>query len=393
MKGTMQNYLVWKFVEFEVAMLPSMRDLFQKYDKINGPKATELHCSSQMVNLLPAVTSRVYSELSTLSRRDIDELSTMIGTVLSAWQGMIEETDWIDAKSRENAYAKIAQVARKVAFPGWVMDDAALDKYYERLDIRPDDDPFTMVNKAQRFGAWRQMSTLGQAVDRYSWLQSASVVNAWYRPDYNSITFPAAIMQTPFFNANYPKSVNYGDTGATMGHELGHAFDSNGVFWGPFGGYVPDTWMDTESRAGFDKMAGCVANQYDQYCYPNLPNKPCINGSNTITENVADNGGTIAALRAYKAVLELMGGEPALPGALSKMTNEQVFYISYAHSWCSREDPNSIEYLLNHDVHSPARYRVIGVLQNMPEFASAFQCKAGSYMVPEKHCNVWVKPR
>jgi len=232
-------------------------------------------------------------------------------------------------------------------------------------------------------------------VDRYAFGQSPAIVNAWYSPWLNSITFPGAIMTSPFFNSSYPKTYNYGHIGWVMGHELGHGFDNNGVYWGPHGAYINTTWIDPTSKQGFDTMASCVVDEYNKYCLQLNGKQYCVNGKQTLPENIADNGGIVAAHRAVLALLALSGGEPAMPagyGPISTMTTEQLYFMSAANTWCSNFPPELQIEQMQTDVHSPDVFRVIGTLRNMPEFATAFGCKTGTdYMAPSTHCHVWVK--
>jgi len=252
---TLNNYLIWKLIEAEISELPSFRDIYMKYRvwPRDEPPSHAAICGYHLANDMPFVAGRIYADYYKMTSEDLDELNTYIGVTLSAWQGMITGVKWMSQQSKDHAINKIRYVARNVAYPQWIMNNAALDAYYANLNISMTDDPFVAVNKKLHFQAWDQLRVIGATKDRNSWFVSPAIVNAFYMPVYNSITFPAAIMRPPVFNKFYPKSYNFGMIGAIMGHELGHAFDSGGVYWDEFGAYVNQTWMDPASRAEFDK--------------------------------------------------------------------------------------------------------------------------------------------
>lgn len=219
---------------------------------------------------------------------------------------------------------------------------------------------------------------------------SPAIQNAWYQPWLNSLTIPAGEIQSPFFHIDYPAAVNFGGLGAVAGHELTHGFDDDGVQFGPDGGLYPDGWMSKESSDYFHvNISECVINQYNQYCYKDLPSgKMCINGKVTQGENIADDGGTKTAFNAYQEWVKKHGYEALLPG-LESFTMNQIFFLEFAQSWCGAIKPEALEKQLLLDVHSPYRNRVIGTLSDMKEFQATFQCKAGDKMVPEHRCDVW----
>lgn len=217
---------------------------------------------------------------------------------------------------------------------------------------------------------------------------SPAIQNAWYQPWLNSLTIPAGEIQIPFYDIDYPSAVNFGGLGAVAGHELTHGFDDDGVQFGPNGTLYD--WISPESSAYFTQnISQCVVDQYNQYCYPDLPSgNLCINGKVTQGENIADNGGTKTAFNAYVEWVKTHGYEALLPG-LESFTMDQIFFLNFARSWCGAIKPEALEKQLLLDVHSPARDRVIGTLSNMKEFHMAFDCKAGDKMYPEHTCDVW----
>ncbi|VDP36005.1 unnamed protein product [Heligmosomoides polygyrus] len=233
--------------------------------------------------------------------------------------------------------------------------------------------------------------------DRSNFLQSPAMVNAWYQPERNSITFPYAIWNPPYYSYDYPQAYNYAGQGGTGGHELTHGFDDEGVQFGWDGTLTNCTWnqcgwMDTKSKTGFTDMAQCVVSQYSTQCCPEKSgNVHCANGATTQGENIADLGGQQAAYNAYREYIKDQGHEELrLPG-LEQFTPNQIFWITYGYSWCMKQnDQNLVNQLLTNP-HAPGSCRTNQVMQDIPSFGIDFGCRQGSpmYPQPDQRCKVW----
>jgi predicted metalloendopeptidase len=208
---------------------------------------------------------------------------------------------------------------------------------------------------------------------------STPTVNAGYFAAENSINFPAGILQPPLYSNNSDDAANYGAGGAIIGHELIHGFDDEGRKFDPHG--TLRDWWTAADAAEFQKRARCFIDEYSKFeAVPGLN----VNGALTLGENTADNGGLRLA---FVALMDsLKGKEPAM---IDGFTPEQRFFLSYGQAWCGLRRPQSTSMLTHTDPHSPPRYRVNGVVQNMPEFQKAFSCTAGKPMVAAPACRVW----
>ncbi|KAK5979500.1 neprilysin [Trichostrongylus colubriformis] len=250
-----------------------------------------------------------------------------------------------------------------------------------------------MVTKAQTFAAYTSWDALvGGPTNRIDFLGPPGTTNAWYQPELNSITFPAAILHRPFYDPTWPTAVNFGGLGVVAGHELTHGFDDQGVQWDGTG--ILSGWMDDTSKSSFGKMADCVVQEYNNFCPLNKTvygTAACVDGAQTQGENIADNGGIHAAYRAYRNFINLYGPDPQLPDdLLQEFTADQLFFLAFSQVWCQRPYPSSvIERQILVDPHSPSQYRVWGTIQNFPAFKDAFHCPSSAY-APDKHCDVWV---
>ena len=208
---------------------------------------------------------------------------------------------------------------------------------------------------------------------------SPPTVNAYYDPQMNDINFPAGVLQPPLFDPKMDDAPNYGNTGATIGHELTHAFDDQGRQFDATGN-LKDWWSKKDTDE-FNERAACVSNQYSQYT---VVDDIKINGKLTLGEDVADLGGTILGYIAWKNATKGQNLQP-----VDGFTPDQRFFIGVAQWACGYERPEEKRLNARTDEHSPDEYRINGVVTNMPEFAKAFSCKATQPMAKEQACKVW----
>lgn len=295
----------------------------------------------------------------------------MVKQIEEAMQQDIDGLPWMSPATRQQALEKLHALANKIGYPDKWRD-------YSALNIAPDD-YMGNVLRARVFEFHRQIAKIGKPVDRGEWSMSPPTVNAYYNPQINDINFPAGILQPPFFDPRADDAPNYGDTGATIGHELTHAFDDEGRQFDAQGN-LRDWWMAEDSKQ-FDQRAGCIADQYSHYV---AVDDIKVNGELTMGENVADLGGLMLAYMAWKS--ETRGQKLE---SIDGFTPEQRFFIGYGQAWCSNTRDETKRMWATIDPHSPDKYRANGVVSNTPEFQQAFQCKAGSPMVRQKRCRVW----
>ena len=299
----------------------------------------------------------------------MDELITALRQSL---RQRLTDVDWMSGETRERALAKLDAMRRKIGGPDQWRD-------FSGLTIRRDDYAGNSIRIAAN-DRQRQFHWIGQPVDRNIWLMTPQTVNAYYAPSLNEVSFPAGILQPPVFDSTIDDAVNFGAAGAMIGHEITHGFDDSGRRFDASGNLL-NWWMPRDEDA-FRERAACVASQYGGYSP--LPGV-MLNGNLTLGENVADNGGVRIA---YYALMELLARKGS-PAPIDAFTPEQRFFISYAQVWCENAADQDFRRRAQEDVHSPGRWRVNGVLQNMPEFRKAFGCKEGAPMAPANACRVW----
>jgi len=295
----------------------------------------------------------------------------MVKEIEQAMEHDIEGLSWMSPETKQKALEKLHTVANKIGYPDKWRD-------YRALTIARDDE-LGNVLRARDFEFHRQLAKIGKPVDRGEWSMTPPTVNAYYSPQLNDINFPAGILQPPFFDPKADDAPNYGDMGATIGHELTHGFDDEGRQFDAQGN-LRDWWTPEDGKR-FEQRASCISDQYSQYV---AVDDIKVNGQLTMGENVADLGGLVLA---YMAWQNQTGGKKLDP--IDGFTPEQRFFIGYGQGWCAETRDETKRMYATIDPHSPDKYRANGVVSDTPEFQQAFQCKAGSAMVRENRCRVW----
>jgi putative endopeptidase len=282
--------------------------------------------------------------------------------------------NWMSSETKTKAYAKLDSIINKIGYPDKWRD-------YTKLEAKPG--PFvTNVLLSQSFEARRDLRKIGRPTDRTEWGMTAPTVNAYYNPPTNEITFPAGIMQPPFFDPQADDAVNYGGMGAVIGHEITHGFDDYGRQFDAFGN-LSGWWTEADTKE-FNRRASVIEKQFDGYVAIDSLH---VNGKLTMGENIADLGGLLIAYGAYRRSLE---GKPE-PAAIDGLTGPQRFFLAWAQIWRAKTRPEFTRLLVNVDSHAPPEFRTIGPLSNIPAFAEAFGCKPGDPMVrPEtERVQIW----
>jgi putative endopeptidase len=297
----------------------------------------------------------------------------MTHQIEAAMKARIQGLDWMSTATQTEALAKLSALRDKIGYPEIWRDYSALN--VERNDF------FGNVTRATEFEFRRQAAKIGKPVDRNEWSMTPPTVNAYYNTAMNDINFPAGVLLPPLYDSKMDDAPNYGNTGGTIGHELTHAFDDEGRQYDGDGNLRD--WWTKEDAQNFEGRAQCVRNQYSRYT---IVDDIKINGALTSGEDIADLGGELLAWMAWKEQTQRM--KLAEQDAL---TPEQRFFVGFAQWACSNETPENERLNAVVNPHSPPRFRVNGVVSNMPEFSQAFQCKVGHALVkpPNELCKVW----
>jgi putative endopeptidase len=286
----------------------------------------------------------------------------------------IDTLDWMSPDTKMKAKEKLHLVADKIGYPDKWRD-------YSTLTITRGD-ALGNILRATEFESRRQLAKIGKPVDRGEWGMTADTINAYYNPSMNDINFPAGILQSPFYDPHATDAEIYGHGGSIVGHELTHGFDDQGRQFDGYGNLAD--WWTSEDGKKFDAKADCEVKEYGDFT---AVDDVKINGKLTLGENTADNGGIRLA---YMAFLEDAKRKNIdLNQKQDGYSPIQQFFLGYGQNWCDNTRPETTRLQVQTDPHSPDKFRVNGVVQNMPEFGNAFGCKIGQPMMPTNACRVW----
>jgi putative endopeptidase len=298
------------------------------------------------------------------------DMLDMVRDLESALERDIATLPWMTDTTKKRALTKLHAISNKIGYPDRWRD-------YEALRIVRGDAAGN-AHRAHAFEFRRHVNTIGKPVDKTEWSMTPPTVNAYYHPLENNINFPAGILRPPFYSASADAGVNFGGVGAVIGHELTHGFDDQGRQFDAEGN-LNDWWTADDAKA-FEERAACLVDQYGGYT---AVDDIRLNGKLTLGENTADNGGLRIALLAYLA----SAGREAR--TLDGFTPEQRVFLGWGQVWCENRRPEFERLQAQTNPHSPGRYRVNGVVSNMPEFQKAFSCKPDAPMVRANACRVW----
>ncbi len=296
----------------------------------------------------------------------------MIDQLFKAFGQRLEKIDWMTPETKMQAARKLSTFKKKIGYPDKLRGYAGLKINRKSYFENGTNSTIFLVN--------RNLQDVGQSVDKTRWGFSTPTINASYNSVNNDITFPAGILQPPFFNFLADDAINYGGIGGVIGHEISHGFDDSGSRFDADGNLK--MWWTADDRKKFEDRAMCVVDQYNKYeIQPSI----FINGKLTLGENIGDLGGLEVAYTAFENSLQ---GKPR-PANIDGFTPEQRFFLGWAQVWATKSTPEFERQQVLTDSHSHARYRVNGPLSNLSEFANAFGCKQGQKMVRSDICEIW----
>jgi len=297
----------------------------------------------------------------------------MVQQIEREMEADLRTLDWMSPETRKRALEKSAAMANKIGYP---------DRWRDYSSIRLARDDFQgNVARSAQFETARELRRIGRPIDRGEWDITPQTVNAYYNPTMNDMNFPAAVLLPPLYDPKMDAAPGYGNTGGTIGHELTHGFDDEGRQYDAKGNLKD--WWTKEDAAEFARRAACVSDQYSTYI---AVDDVHVNGKLTLGEDVADLGGLILAYRAWRGATANQRLAP-----VDGLTPDQRFFVGNAQWACSNIRPEAMRLRARTNPHSPPKYRVNGLVVNVPEFGQAFSCKPGAPMTKpaEKVCKVW----
>lgn len=438
---TLERFVWWNiFSSLAPLTLQEFRDLgFRFTQKVFG--LTEKtprwkRCTSNVNTNFGMAVSYLYVQkhFNDKSRKKALE---MVKDIEAAFTDIVAELQWMDMETKNRTLDKVRAMRPFIGFPGWLLTPGQLEQYFQGAEV-VEGKLFETYLKLIGSSMKKSLDDLRKAPDHDRWVTAATTVNAFYSPVLNSVTFPAGILQPPFYGLGL-EALNYGAIGSIMGHELTHGFDDQGRRYDKNGNL--QQWWTESTLQEYHNRVQCIVQQYGRYHVPQLGHNFTVNGINTQGENIADNGGLREAWRAYRRFLDRQRGKPQqpqmvnskqnsitspsnhtqndtgkadtkykgqmriakvrqdeqppqqhgtvrLPG-LSQYSPEQLFFVGFAHMWCGHSTPGALKSKLVEGVHSPNRFRVVGTLSNSKEFSEAWNCPKGSPMNPDEKCILW----
>ncbi|HEY0046213.1 MAG TPA: M13 family metallopeptidase [Flavobacterium sp.] len=375
---TWKDYLKWNLISGAATSLTSQLDAenFNFFGKTLYGRPEQQEQWRRAVNAVNSNLGEIVGEVYVqkhFSPEAKERMTKLVKNLLKAYEESIKTLDWMSADTKKEALKKISKFTPKIGYPDKWRDYSALKVVKGDL--------YGNMQRSTEFEYNRQLNKLGKPVDRTEWGMTPQTVNAYYNPTLNEIVFPAAILQPPFFDMNADDAVNYGGIGAVIGHEIGHGFDDQGSTFDGDG--VMRNWWKPQDLEAFKKRTAALVSQYNDFeVFPDLK----VNGEFTLGENIGDLGGLTIALRAYK--MSLNGKEaPVMEG----FTGVQRVFIGWAQVWLSKDREEALRNQVASDPHSPAEFRVNGIVRNIPEWYEAFNVKPGDalYLAPEKRVKIW----
>ena len=376
---TWKDYVAFHFVSDHATFLPKAFDQaqFDFYSKTLGGVKVQRDRWKRGVQLTNGALGEAVGALYVkqyFPATSKAKMTELIENLRAAYQTRISGSTWMDAATKAKALDKLRAFEPRIGYP---------DKYidYTSFKVARGD----LLGNAMRSGEFQhelELQRFAKPVDRTLWSMTPQTVNAYYNPLANQITFPAAILQPPYFDPNADPAVNYGAIGAIIGHEMGHGFDDQGSQFGPTGKF--ENWWTAEAKKAFKERTEALAGQYNQY-EPIQGTK--INGKLTLGENIGDLGGVEASYTAYQRYQAKHGKAKVIGG----LTGDQRFFLAYAQAWQSKSREDRQRAALLTDPHSPAKFRVNGIVRNVDAWYTAFNIKPGDalYLPPEKRVHIW----
>ena len=376
--STLRTYLTYHYLRSNAAVLPKAFDdeTFDFYGRTLNGQPQQRDRWKRGVDAIDGALGEAVGQVYVQRHFTADakaKMSDLVENVRKAYAQRIDKLTWMTPETKVVAREKLAAFRVKVGYPDKWRD-------YSGFDVRPGD-AFGNADRARTYEWNYNLARLNKPTDKDEWGMTPQTVNAYYNPVWNEIVFPAAILQPPFFDANADPAINYGGIGGVIGHEMGHGFDDQGAKSDARG--ILRVWWNEKDTAAFKGLVDRLVAQYDQYeALPGLR----LNGRLTAGENIGDNGGLSVSYEAYR--ISLNGKEAPVLGGL---TGDQRFFHGWGQVWRQLIRDQRLRNQVMTGPHSPAEFRVNGVVRNMDAWYAAFDVKPGDklYLPPEERVKIW----
>jgi putative endopeptidase len=374
--AALEAYMRWNVIATGGNALPKrfVDEQFEFTKLLSGAKEQRprwQRCMRAVKSAMPDAVGKVFVK-NLVPAGTKERMAAMVHNIRQTLREDIQELDWMDAATKKKATVKLDKMTEHLAYP-----DKPID--YSSLKITDKMLYGDAVLAALKFEEHRDLKKIGKPTNHDEWQMSAMETNAYYNPPDNSITFPAGILFSPFFDVKADDAVNYGGIGVVIGHEMTHGFDDEGRHYDAKGNLTD--WWTKEDSDKFDARGKCIADEYDGFVAVDDVHEQ---GKLEEGEAIADLGGTVIAHRAFLKTPEAKAAKP-----IDGLTPDQRFYASFAQIWSQNIRPEEARTRALSDPHPLANFRVLGTIGNVPGFATAYQCGPTSPMVRKEVCKIW----
>ncbi|CAF1307430.1 unnamed protein product [Adineta steineri] len=365
------------------------RNIVQQFNHVilgtSTAESRTITCANYVNTVMGLPVSKLYID-EYFDKNTRKETTEMINNIRNTFITMVNRSTWMDSKSKIIAIKKARAIKAKLGYPDYLESDdmTKLDKdfaeYNFNLSYMPN------VLSAMQLHSKASLQMLRYPIDSKEWSDILPTnVNAIHRLSANEILFPAAILQTPLFDKDAPKYLNYGGIGFVMGHEIAHGFGDEGKEYDMNGNKV--SWWTNATVNAFNIRKNCIVEQYNNYTLAQV--NLTVNGQKTKDENIADDAALKQAFFAYQQWAKTHKNvDKKLPG-LTKYSTEQIFFMNFGHTWCTKMTNEAAHLYTDRDEHSPAQFRINGATSNFVEFDRVFGCKTGQGNSRVNKCNIW----
>jgi len=371
-----KTYLRWHVVHSNAQVLssPFVNENFDFFSKtLTGAKELRprwKRCVGYADEDLGEAIGQIYVQ-QTFGVEGKQRTLAMVQALEKALGQDIQSLPWMGEDTKKQALIKLAAITNRIGYPDKWRD-------YSTLEIKRGD-ALGNSQRSNQHDLQRRLNKIGQPLDKRDWPYPPMTVNASYNGNQNNITFPAGILQPPFYDNQADDAMNFGGIGAVIGHELTHGFDDEGSQFDADGNLRD--WWTADDKKKFEERTSCIRDQYGSFV---AVDDIKVNGKLTLGENTADNGGMRIA---YMALLSTFAGKE--PAPIDGLTPQQRFFLGWANVWCANRTDALSRMLATIDPHSPPKNRVNGTVSNMPEFREAYHCPPTAQMVNQNACRVW----
>ncbi len=378
---TIKSWMAFSFISDRASWLPAEFDQasFEFFGQTLRGQAEQRPRDRRGVNLVGSALGHAVGQIYVdrhFPPTSKDQMDDLVERLMVAFRGRLEALEWMDDETRAEALTKLSTFEPRIGYPD-IWDE------YDGL-VLEDGDYFGNRIRMAEFGWAEQLEDLYSEVDPREWSWPPQIVNASYNPLQNQITFPAGILQAPFFDPNADPAMNFGAIGGVIGHEIGHGFDDNGRRYDAEGRLR--MWWTDATNERFMERAGMLGAQYNTYC---PIDDQCVSGRLSMGENIGDLGGLQMAYTAWREYVdEVYGGEaPVIDG----FTGDQRFFLAWAQVWRNLYTDDALRGQLVRGPHSPPRYRINGVVRNLDAWYDAFGITEEHelYLPPEQRVRIW----